>query len=568
MAGNVVPLRPRCGPAGKRFPNGAGWLAYFCLGCATLALFWRVQGFSFVSLDDSDYIVDNQFLKLAFIPQGIAWAFTTFRGGNWHPLTWISHMLDYKLFGLDAGHHHLVNVVLHTANALLLLRLLARLTGAFWRSALVAALFALHPLHVESVAWASERKDTLSTLFLFLALAAYLHYAHRRSPGRYLRVILAATLGLLSKPTLVTLPLLLLLLDFWPLGRLRPGCGREVVVDAVKEKIPIFALAALTAGFTLYAPAKLQALTSLSIIPLGERIGNALISYVRYLQLTLWPAGLSVLYPYPETLLRGRAVLSVVALATLSVLAAAFIRTRPAVAIGWLWYVVVLLPMIGIVQVGPQVVADRYTYVALIGIFVAAAWGLPLPQRGRPVRSALWTLVVVSALGGCFLVSWRQVGTWRDSRTLFQHALAVTDKNYYAYVHLGVAFADEGRFEEAVAHLARAREISPAFPLAHATLGAILTKMGRLEEAVAPFSEAVRLDPGSGQAHFEAGLSFAKAGQTREAIAHFSRAAQLMPQSAAAQYNLAKAYGLSGQPELEQEHYRRAIAIDPGIQER
>jgi len=563
MAGNVVPVRPPDGPAGRRFPNGAAWSAYLCLGCVTLALFWRVTGFSFVNFDDGEYIVDNAFLKRDFIPQGIVWAFTTFRGGNWHPLTWLSHMLDYKLFGLAAGRHHLVNVVLHIANSLLLLRVLRGLTGAFWRSALVAALFALHPLHVESVAWVSERKDTLSTLFLILALAAYLRYVQRRSPGGYLLVILAAALGLLSKPTVVTLPLVLLLLDFWPLGRLRPGPGGEAVGGLIKEKIPLLALAALTAGFTLYAPVKLQALMPLNLIPLTERVGNGIISSARYLLLTVWPAGLTALYPYPETLSRSRVILSLAALAALTVLAARTVRERPAVAMGWLWYLLVLLPMIGIVQVGPQVMADRYTYVALIGIFVAAVWGMPSPRPGQSIRTALWALGVVVALGGCLLVSWRQIGTWHDSRTLFQRATAVTADNYYAYVYLGAALAGEGRFEEAIAQVRRARDISPAFPLAHSTLGAILAKMDRWEEAVTHFRDAIRLGTGSAGAHLDLGRALIRIRHVREGLTHLREALRLDPGSEEAYREIAAALSADGQPDAATDSYRKLLELNP-----
>lgn len=620
----------RDGPAAKRSRRGAASIAYLCLGLATLALFWRVVDFPFIDFDDHEYIVDNEFLELGFVPQGIAWAWMTFRGGNWHPLTWLVHMLDYQFFGLDAGAYHLGNVLLHVANSLLVLRVLGALTGSLWRSALVAALFALHPLHVEPVVWVSERKLLLCTFFLLLAVAAYLRYVQRRSTARYLLVVLVTALGLLSKATAVTLPLLLLLLDFWPLGRLRPGLRSVVAFSLVKEKVPLFALAGVKAVLTLYAATTLPTAPSASLIPLGERLGNALISYAQYLKMTVWPAGLAVLYPYPERLHRGHVLLAIAALVLLSVLAVRFAGSRPAVTMGWLWYLLVLFPMIGIVQVGAQVRADRYTYIAHLGVFIAATWGLP-----RPRQSALTALGVAATLCGCFLVSWQQIAYWRDSRSLFQRAVDVTRDNYYAHNYLARELARERRFDEALAHLQRAREISPFFPSALIDTGITLTRMERWREALPYFREAVRLDPGSapahrglarvlrrldrldeaiahfmvalrlrpeddyayfamadaiesrkgaaaarrffrtvlelnpesGEARFGLGLSLAEAGRFREAIAHLSRAAELLPDSAATQYNLAKAYRLSGQPERGLEHYRLALAIDPDLPE-
>jgi protein O-mannosyl-transferase len=501
------------------------------LTAVVLAVYGQVVQHAFINYDDPDYVTANPYVRAGLTRAGVEWALTTVHASNWHPLTWLSHMIDCQLWGLRPGAHHLTSVVLHAINAMLVFALLNGTTGALWASAAVAWLFALHPLHVESVAWAAERKDVLSTLFGLLALIAYARYARRPVARRYLVVVAVFALSLMAKPMLVTLPLVMLLLDVWPLGR-RPL--------PVLEKLPLLAVAAASSLVTFAVGLRGGAVATVDLVPFATRLGNVLVSYVRYLWKTIVPTDLVIFYP--------RTALSawqVVGAATILVAVSAIVvwrgRERPWLAVGWVWYVVTLLPVIGLVQVGDQAMADRYTYFPLIGPFIMLAWSAREIAR-RSARAATAVAVVAAALlGACPVVTWFQVRHWRDSVALFTHATAVFPESYVGQVQLGNALAEEGRFSDAIARYALALRVKPDLPEAHGNLGALLAHEGRTDEAIPEFMEAIRLKPESADVHTNLAIVLAARGEYDLAIAHYAEALKLNPAHERARANLAAA---------------------------
>jgi Tfp pilus assembly protein PilF len=511
--------------------------------------FWQVTGHGFVNFDDDKYVTENPHVQAGLTRNGLAWAFTTTRASNWHPVTWISLMADSQLYGPNAYGFHTTNLLLHIASALMLFLFLNRVTGSLWRSAFVAAIFGIHPLHVESVAWVAERKDVLSTLFWMLTMWAYLHYTQSPKPTRYLLVVLAFVLGLMAKPMLVTLPFVLLLLDRWPLERLDQGNGREhdhtrPWRKLVWEKVPLLALAAVSSIVTYVVQQRSGAVGSLEVYPLGVRIANALVAYVNYVAKMLWPAHLAVFYPHPGTSLPIWQVAGSGLVLVWITLLAIRARRRPYLAVGWLWYVLTLVPVIGLVQVGGQAMADRYTYIPLIGLFIIIAWGVPellalwTTEARRRTLLAASAGIVIAALAVC---TYLQVGYWRDSVTLFDHAVKVTRRNAVAHNNLGVALVERGELGKAVAHYREALRIKPRYVEAHCNLAIAAIKQGRLDEAIAHCWEALRIRPGDADAHNNLGVALAKQGKLHEALAHFSEALRLDPDKKSARANLARA---------------------------
>jgi tetratricopeptide (TPR) repeat protein len=488
-----------------KVPGRVRRLAALQLGLAavTVAVFWNVGAHGFLSYDDGLYVTANPVVAGGLTREGLLWAFTTTHAANWHPLTWLSHMLDVELFGLDPSGHHAMSVALHVANVLLLQAFLFRATGALWRSGAVAALFAWHPLHVESVAWVAERKDVLSTLFWMLTLLAYLAWCRRPSTGRQVRVAALFALGLMAKPMLVSLPLALLALDLWPLGRLEKGTLRRRLV----EKAPLFALAALSCGITLAVQQSGGALASFERAGAGPRMANALVSYAAYLGRTVWPTGLSVLYPHPGAALSPALVAAAAAgLLAVSALAWRLRAQHPYVLAGWLWFLVTLLPVIGLVQVGEQGMADRYTYVPLVGIFWAGVWGA---SALLPERRGLLAVVATALLLASAVASARQVRVWRDDAALFSQALRATRSAWLPFpesptlhFHLGLGLARRGRFDEAIRHYRRALALGYDPAPVHNNLGNALLQRGREEEALAHYERALAADPGHARARF------------------------------------------------------------------
>jgi protein O-mannosyl-transferase len=439
-----------------------------CLALAvgTLVIYSPVRHYQFLNYDDNDYITQNSHVVTGFACPNFAWAFTRFHSSNWHPLTWLSHMLDVQLWGLNPGGHHTTNVIFHVTNAVLLFLILASMTGARWRSAFVAAVFAWHPLHVESVAWISERKDVLSTLFWLLSMAAYLRYVRHPQARTYLLVVLCLALGLMSKPMLVTLPFTLLLLDYWPLQRaqLSSGEGRKWF-RLVAEKLPLIALAAASGAVTFLAQRYGGALVPLNHLPFSLRLSNALTSYCLYLAKALWPVDLAVFYPMPGSIPAWQWIGSVLVLVTVTSMVVATAKQYPYLATGWFWFLGTLAPVIGIVQVGEQAMADRYMYVALIGLSMMIAWGLPRLLEGAivPARRVRIALLAASAavLMACAGLTARQLTYWHDSLSLFQHALAVTNDNWFAHGNVAISLGKQGKIREAIAHYRELLRIRP-----------------------------------------------------------------------------------------------------------
>ena len=496
----------------------AGAAIAILLAAAVFFAFFPVLHNGFTGYDDSDYVTGNPHVTGGPPAANLAWAFTHSYAGNWHPLTWISHALDCALYGLHPAGHHLTSLLLHVANTLLLFVWLAWLTGARARGAFVALAFGLHPLHVESAAWIAERKDVLSTFFALAALLAYTAYARRPSLLRYLAVALLFAASLASKAMWMTLPLLLLLIDWWPLGR-----------RAIREKIPFFLLAALASAAAFWAQSAGAAVTALDRLPLSLRLSNAALSYLRYLAKTAWPLHLAAFYPFPDSIPAWRTALALLALAAITALAIHWRASHPWIAVGWGWYVVMLLPVIGIVQVGMQSMADRYMYGPLIGLAIAIVWSVP---DGAAVRAAAFVLMAAWAV-----LSWRQCLVWRDGVTLWEHAAAVTSGNFVAHDNLGVELDRRGRPEEALAEYRQALRLRPADRNASENVaqacfsaGARLIDQARFAEAVDRFREGLQLRPRNALAHSYLAIALASLGRYREALDSVNAALRLDPQ--------------------------------------
>jgi tetratricopeptide (TPR) repeat protein len=544
---------------------------YLGLALLCLLVYGPVFGHDFVNYDDPGYVTRNPTVQAGLTASGLGWAMTTNQMANWHPVTWLSHMLDCELFGLEPAWHHAHSLLLHVLNTLLLFRLLRRLTGDAWRSGLVAALFAAHPLHVESVAWVAERKDVLSSLFWLLATTAYVWYAERPGVSRYLPVAVLLALGLMAKPMLVTLPFTLLLLDLWPLQRIAPGRldrGRRLG-GLLLEKLPLFVIVAISAAVTVAAQSRSGAVYDLEQLPLGLRLSNAAVAYVRYLFLTFWPGDLSVFHPHLGVAIpTWQALSAMTALLGISAIAAASIGTRPPLFVGWFWYVGTLVPVIGLVQVGRQALAERYTYIPLVGLFLVVAWSVPgswLESRRR--RTAL-ALVATAAVLALAFVAWRQVQVWRNSETLFRSALSATRENYLAHYNLAHALFERGDLASAADHFERAVAIWPDYRDAHESLGLVLTELDDYERALEHYRVALALTPDEPRLLSNLANTLARAGHDREAVRYYERALELEPDRANAHYNLAVVLSRVGRTEEARAHLARALELDPNLRTR
>jgi hypothetical protein len=515
----------------------------FGLVAVTLAVYAQVISHQFIILDDNRYIRENPIVNRGLTLAGIAWAFTTFHAANWHPLTWLSHMLDSQIFGLNAGGHLLVNALIHASNTLLLFVFLRRVTGAKWQSAIVAALFALHPLHVESVAWAAERKDTLSTFFGLLSLVAYARYVETPSWKRYALVAVALALGLMAKPMLVTWPFVLLLLDYWPLRRFQwqRATGTEgfvrALVPLVREKLPLFCLAAASMVMTFIAQSHGGAVRTFVQVPVSLRLSNAVVSYAKYLFLTVWPSDLAVYYPFSRTGVPvWQLACAIMLLAVITTFAFRQARERPYLLMGWLWFVGTLVPVIGLVQVGGAAMADRYHYVPSIGLFVAFVFGLSDLACAFCIHRTAMGVLTVAALSILACLTAVQTGRWRNSATLFQYTASLTPDNRMIENNLGTILGESGRYDEAAAHFAKALRTKPDFleVISDAdireNLGLLLARQGKAAEAMEQLNEALRLNPNSAEAHTTLGVVLLRLGKAEESIPHFSAAIQLKPE--------------------------------------
>jgi len=537
------------------------------LAVMTLGIYAQVIGHQFITLDDPSYIRENPNVNRGVTLAGLAWAFTTFDAANWHPLTWISHMIDCQLFGTNAGRHLLVNTLIHAANTLLIFYFLLRTTHARWPSALVAALFALHPLHVESVAWASERKDTLSTFFGLLSLIAYVRYAEARSISRYAWVVITLALGLLAKPMLVTWPFVMLLLDYWPLQLTTRGPSTSLgttVKKLVLEKIPLFTLVAASVIITFLAQSHGGAVRTFAAAPVGFRLSNALVSYVKYLLLTFWPNNLAVYYPLPPT---GTPTWQVVgaAFVLIGITALCFFqrRIRPYLIVGWLWFLGTLVPVIGFVQVGGQTMADRYFYIPSIGLFIAIVFGLADFARSWHVTPPLSAGIAAGVLLILATLTNAQIQRWRDSFTLFEHTLAVTPPNLHIEHNLGLALGGSGRYDEAAAHFEKALRIDPNFYDGLVGMGVTREFQGRLPEAIDYFQAAIRSQPDTSTAHLQLGRLLWKQNSDQAALEEIGRASQLAPKDADIRADFGLALQLVGRMPEAIEQFHEALRMNP-----
>jgi len=486
------------------------------LAVITLALFWPVRGHDFVEYDDPDYVLNNTQVRAGLTWPGTVWAFTHSHASNWHPLTWLAHMADVQVFGLAAPAHHTVSLLLHTANSVLLFLLLRRLTGSPRRSAVVAALFAWHPLHVESVAWVAERKDVLSTLLWLLTTFAYVNWIKQKNWPRLGLLLTLFTLGLMAKAMLVTLPFTLLLLDVWPLNRLALADGKDPLLFGklkpklfllLREKIPLFTLAAVSCVVTYISQARGQAVISTDTIPVAARAANAVVSYARYLGKTFWPQDLIVFYPHPIHWPPMVAAASAALLLAVTGFAVRTFRRQPWLGFGWFWFLGTLVPVIGLVQVGSQSLADRYTYVPHIGLFIALVWGAAELTARRAGRNFFRPAAVLLILGGCLAITRAQLSRWRNTETLFLHALKVAPENAAAHFNLGRYYLKQQKFPAAAEHYAAAVGLKPDSAEGHNDLAFALAQLDRFDEALAHCDAALRLRP-----------AFAEASRNRDII--------------------------------------------------
>jgi len=532
------------------------------LAAATVAIYAQTAAHGYLAYDDDQYVYENHWVKAGLTASNIAWAFTTFFYANWHPLTWLSYLLEFSLWGSNAGAQHLVNVAFHVASTLLLFLLLARLTRHPWRAALVAAVFALHPLRVESVAWISERKDVLCTFFEMLTLLLYARYAARPGVRRYLAVALAFALSLLSKPMAVTFPLVLLLLDYWPLRRIAwppaPAAARSLIL----EKLPLLALSAAASVLTFLAQRSYGAVVSLTHLPLAARAGNAAVSYVAYIGKAFWPTDLAVLYP-ARTPDAAAAFLAAIVLLAVTAVAWRWIVKRPYFAVGWLWYVGMLVPVIGLVQVGIQAMADRYTYMPMVGLSIALVWTVADLVEDRRALRLTAAAAAIAALAVLGVAAFRQAAYWKTSRTLFEHTLAVTRNNHIIQNNLGVVVGREGNSTEAVALYRAALSTVPDYAEAHANLAHELIRQGQYAEGESHLTQALALSPNLASAHGDWGVLLAAQGRFEEARRQFERALTLHPGDADNESNLCYALTHLGRPREAIVHCNEALRIDP-----
>ncbi len=545
------------------------------IAAALATAYWPVRHNAFVNFDDESYITENQHVLHGLRARSIQWAFTSSHAANWHPLTWLSHMLDCEVFGLDSSGHHLSSVVIHIVNSIILLLVLFRLTGSVWASALTAAMFALHPLRVESVAWAAERKDVLSGFFGIVTIGAYIGYIQQPTRARYGVILLAFLLGLMSKPMLVTLPFILILLDYWPIGRLKGvrhrqrtaiwrGMSSQTPARIAIEKLPLLILAAMSAAVTYIVQQKAGAVAKIASLPLDERLRNAVVSYVRYVKKIFWPTDLAVLYPIDtHTLSSAAAPAAAILLIAISLLTFKMRDRFPYLIVGWLWFLGSLIPVIGLVQVGAQAMADRYTYLPCIGILMALSWGLADLSARWPTSRKFIASAGVVAVVIMTLLTRNQVPYWKNTQTLFSHTLEVTENNFVAHDILGISLFRDGRLGEALHQHQKALEINPNHAQAHSNIGNVYSERGDYDKAIEHYLQALQIDPNFSEANHNLGLTCLKTERIESAIHCFTAVLQQHPDHLEAHLNLGYAFRKSGRYADALEHFNRAIELNP-----
>ena len=526
---------------------------------AILIAFWGIWKNDFINFDDNEYITQNPNIQQGLTSDSIKWAFTTGHAGNWHPLTWLSHMLDCQLFDLNPAGHHTTNLLLHIANTLLLLWALKLMTGKLWPSAFIAALFAIHPLHVESVAWASERKDTLSTFFWMLTMIAYTRYTQTSHAKWYAASLLALTLGLMAKPMLVTLPFVLLLFDYWPLER-----KHIPIITLIKEKLPFIAIAATSSIITFLVQQGGDAVKGLYMLPLNFRIGNTFISYITYITKTILPINLAVFYPHPGNGLSWpTAILSAIILIAISLIILLLLKKHRYLTTGWLFFLGTLIPVIGLVQVGSQAIADRYTYIPLIGIFIIITYAAielaekyKLPPNSLKITAAIILITLIA-------FTHQQTAYWRNSLTLFDHAAKVVDNNYRAYFNMALFLSENRRHKEAANNFLTATKIKPQWPEAHFNLGLELFRLGKLTQAAEHYKTAIALNFIQPEIYNNLGLTLEMQGKLTEAAENYRHAIKLKPDYINARFGLATILAKQNKKRQAIKQYQQILKINP-----
>ena len=541
-----------------------------------VGVYLQVGTFDFVDYDDGLYVTENSHVRKGLTINGCLWAFTTTSQANWHPLTWLSHMLDSQLYGLNPAGHHYTNILFHIANTLILFSILLRMTGAPWKSAFVAALFAVHPLHVESVAWVSERKDVLSTFFGLLSIVAYDGYVKKSSAVYYLLMIFFLCLGLMAKPMLVTFPFVLLLLDFWPLKRIdfnpdyRPQSGRSTghgcygIYPLIVEKIPLFIVSVISCIVTFFVQKNGGAVVPFDMLPLKTRIANACVTYVRYVSKMFWPKKLAYFYPYSIDTLSAWHVFGAVVLIIIAIFGAIYLsRKYPYVAVGLFWYLGTLVPVIGLVQVSGQAMADRYTYIPLIGLFIVIAWGIPdILKRWRFHKIFLFASSVI-ILSGLTARAFIQTGHWKNSITLFENAVKVTENNVHALNNLATALADKKRYDEAYFYLSRAVQKNPKRKDLRMNFANVLFLKGKPDAAISQYQKILRTDAADADAHYNLACVLSSQNKVNEAVLHYKEALRIDPRYSKAHYNLGDILLHRGEIKKAESQFLKTIELKP-----
>jgi len=548
------------------------FIVLLCLTLAiiTLSVYLQVGSHQFISFDDYQYVRDNPHVSSGVTGKNFLWALTSVEASNWHPVTWMSHMADVQLFGMSPRYHHLTNVAIHIASSLLLLLLLLSCTGSIWKSSFVAALFALHPLHVESVAWVAERKDVLSAFFGLLTLFFYSGYVAKRKPGRYLLALFSFLLGLMSKPMLVTLPIIMLLMDYWPLGRYRQEGQEQLVrqlrtkmLSLIKEKIPFLALTLPSVVLTIYAQHQGGSVAGLKEIPLLLRTGNALIAYVKYIGKILWPSDLAIFYPLSSAVPLWQVIGFLVILVLLSACAIRAGRRYPYLVLGWFWFLITLLPVIGLVQVGGQSMADRYTYLPSIGLFIVATWGVPDLARRLRYRKGILALLAGVIIIASAAITWKQLGYWQDGISLYRHALQVTPNNHLVNFNLAVDLTEKGDLDGAIQAYRASLEGNTFISEAHNNLGFVLAKKGDWDAAIREYQLSLWMNPKDTRSLLNLGDAFAQKGDLQAAIKQYRQVLVLTPDNTDASTNLGNALTRNGELDAAIETYRAVLRIIP-----
>ncbi len=554
------------------------WYFLICifLAASVAAVYWPVRNYDFLMYDDNVYVSENAHVTSGLSWENVRWAFTHGWASNWHPLTWISHMLDVDIYAMHPGGHHFTNLVIHAANTVLLFAIFEYMTGALWASAFIAAMFGLHPLHVESAAWVAERKDVLSTLFMILAMGAYAVYVRRGGIGLYIGVLVLFAIGLMAKPMLVTLPFVLLLLDFWPLERIRfgaddlegggiaAGVERKSLSYLIKEKIPFFVLSVISSVVTFIVQKSSGSVVPFEHFDLRIRLTNAATSYVAYIWKMIWPSRLAAFYPHQgDKMSIVAAFLCVILLVILTACFIYFGIRRKHLAVGWLWYVVMLLPVIGLVQVGGQSMADRYMYMPMTGLLIIITWGIWELTARLTQQKVLLVILAGGVLSASALVTANQIKYWQNSKTLFKRVIDVSPDAWYMHSNYANFLKDEGKVDEAIKHYRIAIGIKPDFAEAYCNMGNAFRKIDKLDEAVACYEKAIALKPDFADAHSNLGMVFAQMQKRDEAMAQFNKALELKPDDVEAISSIGLLYAEEGQLDKAVEYYRKAIAVDP-----